>query len=97
MSTYFILAFINSVAISSGYPFKKNIFTSKLMYVAFIVIFLSFSCLYIDFLTYNKSFILEKIIVGYYGWGQYDNLFKIKILMFLLLSSTILIIVTTVL
>lgn len=69
MSSYFILAFVNSIAISSGYPFKKSIFTSTFMYFTYIFIFLGFTFLYIDFLTYNKNYTFEKIIVRVYGWG----------------------------
>lgn len=90
MNTYFLLTCIFGVAISSEYPYKKSIFTSFLFYIGVFFIFIPFSLLYLDFIFYNHYY-LEMIAVGFYGWGDYDDFFKVKIYSVFIACSIILI------
>lgn len=88
MSTYYIFLVISAIALSSGYPFKKSIFTSPFMHLSIYLLLIPFAFLYIDWLVYS-NFYLEKFIVYYYRWGNYDKIFKLKILSVIMIGSIV--------
>lgn len=86
MNTFFLLTLVFGIAITSAYPFKKSIFTNIFIYMAIFIVFIPFSLLYLDFIFYENYYI-QKLIVGLYGWGDYDNKFKMKIYTIFILTS----------